>query len=89
MYDMRGIYHYKSRFRPDFRPMYIAASPKMTILSIKSMFDTWGMFDIAPGRLIASIASKLSKAGVRKTLAAPAPAGQGSDGNSGRGTRPR
>lgn len=71
LYDMRGIYHYKSRFRPEFRNMYIAAQPRLTLPSIKSFFDTWGMFDVPGRRLIANIARRRRKSDARRTLANP------------------
>ena len=89
IYDMRGIYHYKSRFRPDFRPMYIAARPRLTVLAIKSLFDTWGMFEMTPRKLFANVGAKLRKWGARKTMASPTSTGTPEDaGDDVAGTPP-
>lgn len=43
IFDLRGIYHYKSRFRPEFHNRYYAASPRLTVLSMRSCFLLWGI----------------------------------------------
>jgi lysylphosphatidylglycerol synthetase-like protein (DUF2156 family) len=44
LFDMRGTYHYKSRFRPHFRPMYIAARPGLTPYTLWSLLYLWKVF---------------------------------------------
>lgn len=51
LFDMRGIYHFKSRFRPDYREMFLAASPKVTVRSMIAMALTWEVFYLNPLRL--------------------------------------
>jgi phosphatidylglycerol lysyltransferase len=51
IYDVQGLFHFKSRFRPDYREMYLAASPKITVRSLWSMAMTWQLFHINPVRL--------------------------------------
>ena len=52
VFDMRGIYHFKSRFRPDYREMYLAAFPKVTIRSMWALGMTWEVLKFNPLRLL-------------------------------------
>ena len=47
VFDMRGTYHFKSRFRPYFREMYIAASPRLTIRSSIELLLAWRLFSVS------------------------------------------
>lgn len=71
IFDMRGIYHFKSRFRPDYREMYVAASPRMTVASMVGFALTWKVFEVRPGRLLAHAFRKWRKTPARGTLAQP------------------
>jgi phosphatidylglycerol lysyltransferase len=52
LYDVRGLYHFKSRFRPDYREMYIAAKPGVTIRSLLVIALVWNLFHFNPLRLV-------------------------------------
>jgi phosphatidylglycerol lysyltransferase len=52
LYDMKGMYHFKSRFRPAFRSMYMAALPRATVFSMVSFLWQWGVIRPYPGRLL-------------------------------------
>jgi len=52
LYDAPGMYHFKSRFRPHWREMYIASRPRITALSIAAMGFTWGLFNANPLRVL-------------------------------------
>ncbi len=51
IYDMRGLFHFKSRFRPDYREMFLAAHPRITVRSLWSMAMMWRLFRFNPLRL--------------------------------------
>ncbi len=71
LFDMHGVFHYKSRFRPVFRPLFLAASPKATYLSMDSFLNNWGVGTINPIRLISNGIKKLCKSRFRRNLARP------------------
>ncbi|MCA9246251.1 MAG: DUF2156 domain-containing protein [Planctomycetales bacterium] len=71
LFDMRGIYHYKSRFRPEFRPMYVAASPRITFGSMRSCLRKWEVCRPNPAALMRSMGQWLQKLAPRRSLAAP------------------
>ncbi|MEX2142566.1 MAG: DUF2156 domain-containing protein [Pirellulales bacterium] len=70
IFDMRGIYHYKSRFRPDFREMYLAAWPRVTVMSLLGLAAVWRVFSVNPFRLANHVWRKWQKSS-RETLARP------------------
>jgi phosphatidylglycerol lysyltransferase len=71
IFDFRGIYHFKSRFHPEYREMYIAARPKVTIRSMIALGMGWGLIRFNPLRLIRSMLSQRRKSESRKSLAEP------------------
>lgn len=71
LFDVRGIYHFKSRFRPEYREMYLVSSPKTSLLSLCGMCRTWGVWRVSPWRLVRFSGSKLSKWFSRRSLARP------------------
>jgi phosphatidylglycerol lysyltransferase len=71
IFDFRGIYHFKSRFHPEYREMYIAARPKVTIRSMIAMGMAWGLIRFNPLRLIRRVLSQRQKSESRKSLAEP------------------
>jgi len=52
LYDVRGLFHFKSRFRPDYREMYVAAKPAVTIRSMLVIAVVWNLFHFNPWRLL-------------------------------------
>ena len=71
LFDMRGIYHYKSRFRPDFREMYLVAWPRVKLMSLLGLAALWNVFAVNPRRLVSHGWRKWQKT-ARETLATPA-----------------
>jgi len=71
IFDMRGIYHFKSRFRPEFQDRYIAAFPRLTFLSLRSFFLLWGILEPTPIRLVRQIHQKWKRRDARALLAEP------------------
>lgn len=71
LYDVRGIYHFKSRFRPDYREMYLVSWPQTTILSLVGVGMVWGVFWFSPWKLFASMCTRARTRAARKSLAKP------------------
>lgn len=71
LFDVQGIYHFKSRFRPDYREMYVATYPRMSILSMFSMGAVWGLFRVSPLRLARHVVQYLRTRHRRRGLALP------------------
>ena len=73
LFDVRGIYHYKSRFRPYYREMFLATHPKITCRSLIAAAATWKLFQFNPARL-ARHAWDIGRRGARRrTLSEPQP----------------
>ncbi|MBX7165556.1 MAG: DUF2156 domain-containing protein [Pirellulales bacterium] len=71
VFDMRGIYHYKSRFRPQFREMFIAARPKLNFFAAYDFISLWGIHSIGPTAAAQHYWTKFTKLARRATMAAP------------------
>jgi phosphatidylglycerol lysyltransferase len=54
LYDVRGMYHFKSRFRPHWREMYVASLPAIDWLSVVGIGMSWGLFRVNPLRVVAN-----------------------------------
>lgn len=44
VFNFQGLYHFKSRFRPEFRSTYTAAYPRVTFCSMYSSMHLWGIY---------------------------------------------
>jgi phosphatidylglycerol lysyltransferase len=73
LFDIRGIYHFKSRFRPDSRELYLAAYPRMTFESMFSLLFSWELLRISPLRLLRHLREYWHSREQRKGLVHPAP----------------
>jgi phosphatidylglycerol lysyltransferase len=51
VYDVRGLFQFKSRFSPDYREMYLAAKPQVTVRSLLAIAWMWKLFHFNPLRL--------------------------------------
>ena len=51
IFDVQGIYHFKSRFRPRFRESFLASYPKTTFGAMMAIPYQWGLFAFNPLRL--------------------------------------
>jgi len=71
IYDVQGIFHFKSRFRPDYREMYMAAKPGVSIRSMLAMTYIWKLFHFNPLRLLKRSMRRRRSAG-NSSLAVPA-----------------
>jgi phosphatidylglycerol lysyltransferase len=52
LYDARGMYHFKSRFRPSWREMYVASLPGIGVTSIAAIGLSWGLLRVNPFRVL-------------------------------------
>ncbi|TWU29332.1 DUF2156 domain-containing protein [Bythopirellula polymerisocia] len=52
IYDVQGIFHFKSRFCPDYREMFLAAKPGVSIRSLLVIAYHWKLFHFNPLRLL-------------------------------------
>jgi phosphatidylglycerol lysyltransferase len=72
LFDIRGIFHFKSRFRPDSRELYMATYPRMTFESMFSLLFSWELLRIAPLRLARHVIEYWRSRKQRKGLVSPA-----------------
>jgi phosphatidylglycerol lysyltransferase len=70
IYDMQGLFHFKSRFRPEYREMFIAAQPRTTIRSMWAIAMEWKLLHFNPLRLLPGLFRK-AQGGDRRQLAMP------------------
>jgi phosphatidylglycerol lysyltransferase len=70
IYDVHGMFHFKSRFRPDYREMFVAANPPLSVRSLASLAITWQLFHFNPLRLLARCLRQRGNA-ERRSLVTP------------------
>jgi phosphatidylglycerol lysyltransferase len=73
IHDTRGMYHFKSRFRPRFVNRYLAVRPGLSLGSAWSFVRVLGVLDLQVGNLVRRSAQRLRTAAARRTLSRPAP----------------
>jgi phosphatidylglycerol lysyltransferase len=73
LFDVRGIYHFKTRFRPDSRELYMATYPRMTLESMFSLLFSWELLRISPLKLARHVVEYWLSRPQRAALANPAP----------------
>ncbi|NQU21890.1 MAG: DUF2156 domain-containing protein [Candidatus Nealsonbacteria bacterium] len=73
LFDVRGIYHYKSRFRPHYREMFLATHPKITCRSLIATAATWKLFEFNPLQLARHAWDLRRRGARRRTLSEPSP----------------
>jgi phosphatidylglycerol lysyltransferase len=71
IHDTRGMYHYKSRFRPRFVNRYVAVRPNFSIGAAYSFVRMLGVLDLHVGHVLRQAAQRLSRAASRRTLITP------------------
>ncbi|MBI3839583.1 MAG: DUF2156 domain-containing protein [Planctomycetia bacterium] len=76
IHDTRGMYHYKSRFRPRFASRYLAVRPRLSFGSAWSFVGVLGVLDLRLGNLVRQAAQRLRSAASRRTLSTPEPDGR-------------
>jgi phosphatidylglycerol lysyltransferase len=71
IHDTRGMYHFKSRFRPRFDNRYLAVRPRLTLGSAWSFVRTLGVLDLSLANLARQAAQRVRTAASRRTLSVP------------------
>ena len=72
LFDMQGLYHFKSRFRPEYRNLCVAALPNVTFHSMRTFMKMWKICRPQLGGLVDNVREKWGKRSQRKNLAKPA-----------------
>ncbi|MAT69864.1 MAG: hypothetical protein CMJ58_10105 [Planctomycetaceae bacterium] len=73
LFDVRGIYHFKSRFRPAYREMSVATYPRSSFRSLFAMVLVWELHRVSPLRLARHVAQYWRARHSRAQLAQPEP----------------
>lgn len=71
LYDVRGMYHFKSRFRPESREVYFVSWPRTTFWSMIGFTRVFGLTRFSWLRLAGSVWRKFGKREARESLAEP------------------
>jgi phosphatidylglycerol lysyltransferase len=71
IFDVAGLYHFKSRFRPRFEDRFICARPAITLGAAWSFIGLSGALRLNSFKLARSLWKKVRYARSRATLAAP------------------
>ena len=69
VFDVAGLRHFKSRFRPRYEDRFVCVHPKATIRSLLAFAQVSGLFDVDPIKLLRVLLQRLRKAASRSTLA--------------------
>jgi phosphatidylglycerol lysyltransferase len=69
IFDVAGLYHFKSRFRPRFEDRYICACPAVTLGAAKSFVQICGALRLDPVKLMRRLWRHLTHVHVRANLA--------------------
>lgn len=71
IFDTAGLYHFKSRFRPQFENRYVCVFPKATLGSMWTFTKLCGVLDVAPRKMLAGLWRRTKKCCQRSRLAKP------------------
>ena len=71
IFDVAGLYHFKSRFRPRFEDRFICAYPSITLGAARSFVRVCGALRLDPVKLLRRLWRQITHARARATLAAP------------------
>ncbi|MFH5803766.1 phosphatidylglycerol lysyltransferase domain-containing protein [Alienimonas sp. DA493] len=52
VFDARGLWHFKSRFRPTLEPLYACGKPRVTVRQAADFVRASGVLRVAPGRAL-------------------------------------
>ncbi len=69
IYDAQGLFHFKSRFRPEFRELYVCARPGIDLGAMHYIIAECGFLKLSPGNVIRKIRTHFVKRRERATLA--------------------
>jgi phosphatidylglycerol lysyltransferase len=68
IFDSAGLYHFKTRFRPQFEARYLCARPRVTLGSFASFIKVLGVLNLDLGKLARVVSQRVLKAGSRATM---------------------
>jgi len=71
IFDVTGLYHFKSRFRPRFEERFICARPAVTLGAAASFIGLCGALRLNSVKLVRRLWRQFRHARPRSTLAAP------------------
>jgi phosphatidylglycerol lysyltransferase len=71
IFDVAGLYHFKSRFRPHFEDRFVCAHPVVTFGAARSFIRVCGALRLDPVKLVRRLWRQFTHARARATLAAP------------------
>lgn len=69
LFDTKGLYHYKSRFRPELRDIYLCSSSKVTMRSVWAYLKVTRSLDLKLGAVVRDFAHLMNPQ--RRTLVKP------------------
>ncbi len=56
-YNYRGLFNFKNKFKPQWKPVYLCATPKLPLLGLIDLFCKTGYMDLSLSELITSLKS--------------------------------
>lgn len=75
LFDTAGMYHFKSRFRPQFEERFTCALPKVTLVGTCVFVHLLGVFQLNPWKLCRNLWQHVRKSSIRTNLSSLEEAG--------------